>query len=184
MMKLNCIPIICLLAIILTISSVYGAPSSNRTSHVEIPDNANITGSGYTISAFSPKIFVRTSQFDLNFESCVQFKFKLSETRVKLRAYTCQLSEGGYCVLDKFAFPRQKEGCSYLRPWTRTDDSFSFYFVLERRARKYRPGKRRHVSKRTISNKPFANFEIDGIMPCNEVCDGLLDKKKRNQIPK
>ncbi|KAK5964876.1 hypothetical protein GCK32_019333 [Trichostrongylus colubriformis] len=89
-----------------------------------------------------------------------------------LRAYTCLLSEGGFCTLDKFAYPKDKQGCAYLRPWLYAHDRYSFYFALERRPRKYRIGKKRPLRtwKRNsqLSATPFGQLELKGIVPCDQ----------------
>ncbi|PAV82402.1 hypothetical protein WR25_16407 [Diploscapter pachys] len=157
--------------------------SGNRSNHIEDPDSVQVNSSTpYTISAFTPKIFVKTDVFLLNYTQCAQFRYKLEEKKVRLRAYTCLISEGGFCTLDKFSYPKDTEGCDFLRPWHYNADSFTFYFYLERRPRKYGPVKqaqmkrRRHAKRQsktpTVSAKPFGQLQLDGIMPCSEICDG------------
>ncbi|VDP36311.1 unnamed protein product [Heligmosomoides polygyrus] len=149
------------------------APVTESTAFIEHPDQMS-NGTLYSISPFSPKVFVRTDEFDLNFKSCIEFSYKLMENKVRLRAYTCLLSEGGFCTLDKFAYPKDKEGCAYLRPWLYAHDRYSFYFALERRPRKYRIGKKRphRLYKRNghLSATPFGQLQLKGIVPCDQVC--------------
>ncbi|KAE9421347.1 hypothetical protein Angca_001722, partial [Angiostrongylus cantonensis] len=157
------------------ISLCAAAPASvAQNSLVQNPEHMN-NGTLYSISAFSPKVFVRTDEFELNYKSCVQFSYKLMESKVRLRAYTCLLSEGGFCTLDKFAYPKDREGCAYLRPWLFPHDRYSFYFVLEHRPRKYRSvrnKRHRRISKRNnqLSTTAFGHLELNGIVPCERVC--------------
>ncbi|KHJ83789.1 hypothetical protein OESDEN_16508, partial [Oesophagostomum dentatum] len=91
----------------------------------------------------------------------------------RLRAYTCLLSEGGFCTLDKFSYPKDREGCAYLRPWLYPYDRYSFYFVLERRPRKYSEARKRarRVSRKTgrLSTTPFGHLQLLGVVPCEEI---------------
>uniref|UniRef100_A0A8R1E037 Uncharacterized protein n=1 Tax=Caenorhabditis japonica TaxID=281687 RepID=A0A8R1E037_CAEJA len=106
----------------------------------------------------------------------------------RLHSYTCQLSEGGFCTLDKFSFPEDREGCTYLRPWSHKVDSWSFYFVLEKRPRKYGKAfaarqklmkvKRQTSTKKEMSTEPFGILELYGVVPCSEVCGNEKDGKK------
>ncbi|CAJ0606807.1 unnamed protein product [Cylicocyclus nassatus] len=140
---------------------------------IELPDEMN-NGTLYSISDFSPKVFVKTDEFELNFKSCVQFTYKLLKPKVRLRAYTCLLSEGGFCTLDKFAYPKNREGCAYLRPWLYPFDRYSFYFVLERRQRKYGILRKRiqRVSRKTgrLSTATSGELQLFGVVPCDQVC--------------
>ncbi|WKX97523.1 hypothetical protein Q1695_013298 [Nippostrongylus brasiliensis] len=155
-------------------SMTVALPVAKETSYVEKPEPIT-NGTLYSISPFSPKLFVRTDEFELNYKSCVEFSYKLMENKVRLRAYTCLLSEGGFCTLDKFAYPKDKQGCAYLRPWLYSHDRYSFYFALERRPRKYKLGRKRparRVWKRNgqLSAEPFGQLQLKGIVPCDEVC--------------
>ncbi|KAL6734861.1 hypothetical protein Aduo_005360 [Ancylostoma duodenale] len=142
-------------------------------SFLERPDEMS-NGTLYSISDFSPKVFVKTDEFELNFKSCIEFSYKLMKNKVRLRAYTCLLSEGGFCTLDKFSYPKDREGCAYLRPWLYPFDRYSFYFVLERRPRKYSDARKRarRVSRRTgrLSATPFGHLQLTGVVPCDQVC--------------
>ncbi|KAJ1349237.1 hypothetical protein KIN20_004711 [Parelaphostrongylus tenuis] len=156
----------------LSIAAPTSVPQSSP--FVQHPDHMN-NGTLYSISAFSPKVFVRTDEFELNYKSCVQFSYKLMKEKVRLRAYACLLSEGGFCTLDKFAFPKHKEGCAYLRPWLFPFDRYSFYFVLEYRPRKYRSirdKRHRRILRRNeqSSTTPYGDLELYGIVPCEKVC--------------
>ncbi|VDM69788.1 unnamed protein product, partial [Strongylus vulgaris] len=152
-------------------SAAIAAPVLDKR-FIEQPDDMN-NGTLYSISDFSPKVFVKTDEFELNFKSCVQFTYKLLKPKVRLRAYTCLLSEGGFCTLDKFSYPKDREGCAYLRPWLYPLDRYSFYFVLERRARKYNDARKRarRVSRKTgrLSNTPFGHMQLYGVVPCDQV---------------
>lgn len=53
-----------------------------RASH-QVPQTT-APNARYSISLLTPKMFVRTDEFELNSTSCFQYTFKLSETRVKL----------------------------------------------------------------------------------------------------
>ncbi|CAJ0948824.1 unnamed protein product, partial [Mesorhabditis belari] len=156
------------------ISSTRSFPTET-SNQIEIPEQVpTINGTVYTISSFSPKTFVRTDEFLLNYTSCAQFHFKLTEKRVRLRGYTCLLTEGGFCTLDKFYYPRDKEGCYALRPWKAHPERFAFYFVLERRQRKYGAAKAHRARKirrsGRVSAEPIGELILDGIMPCSETC--------------
>ncbi|XGW10709.1 hypothetical protein V3C99_012317 [Haemonchus contortus] len=162
-----------LAALAAALSSVSMAAPATERSFVELPDRMS-NGTLYSISPFSPKVFVRTDEFELNYKSCIEFSYRLMENKVRLRAYTCLLSEGGFCTLDKFAYPKDKEGCAYLRPWLYAHDRYSFYFALERRPRKYRITKKKpqRMWKRNgqLSATPFGQLELKGIVPCDQVC--------------
>ncbi|CAI5442990.1 unnamed protein product [Caenorhabditis angaria] len=73
--------------------------------------------------------------------------------------------------MDKFYFPRDKQGCTYLRPWTHKDDTWSFYFVLEKRARVYgrqhqlRNKKIRRNIKKSQSAEPVGILQLYGVVP-------------------
>ncbi|ETN76436.1 hypothetical protein RB195_020773 [Necator americanus] len=161
-------------------TAILAAPIAER-SFVEQPDGMS-NGTMYSISDFSPKVFVRTDEFELNFKSCIEFNYKLLKNKVRLRAYTCLLSEGGFCTLDKYSYPKDNEGCAYLRPWLYPFDRYSFYFVLERRQRKYNDPKKRgrRVSRKTgrLSATPFGHLQLIGVVPCEEVC-GKKNKENR-----
>ncbi|ULU03903.1 hypothetical protein L5515_013148 [Caenorhabditis briggsae] len=156
-----------------------------RAPVVEIPEFTDLNGSQYNITTLMPQVFLHTGEFLINSSMCLHYSFKLLETRVKLLSHTCQLSTGGYCVLDKFTYPKDTEGCTYLRPWKHHDDRFKFYFILERRPRKLgayyhqrvREGKRkRHVVRR--STKVIGQLNLYGLVDCKNVCNLGLGEKK------
>ncbi|CAD6195242.1 unnamed protein product [Caenorhabditis auriculariae] len=109
---------------------------------------------------------------------------------MRLRAYTCLMSEGGFCTMDKFRYPDDIEGCTYLRPWLHKVDRFSFYFVLEKRPRKYGPAykeRQKRLRKRQtkkigkISADPIGSVRLEGVMPCRQVCGAPTDKRLGSQ---
>ncbi|GMT13607.1 hypothetical protein PFISCL1PPCAC_4904, partial [Pristionchus fissidentatus] len=146
----------------------------------EIADSSTLQAT-YAISDLTPKIFVRTDELELNTTSCLQYSFNLMAERVKLRAYECLLGENGYCVMNKHAYVRKSGkatvGCSSLRPWYRHSQTYTFYFTLERRERKYganrvhRKRARRVRSDGHINAKKVGELTLDGVKPCSEVCN-------------
>ncbi|CAB3405591.1 unnamed protein product [Caenorhabditis bovis] len=169
-------------AILLAFCIAAVASAERKKHYVEIPEDAELNGTTYTISAFTPKTFVKSAEFELNYTMCVQYSFRLKERRVRLHAYTCQLSTGGFCTLDKFSYPDDQQGCTYLRPWTHKKDTWSFYFVLEKRARQYRKGydhtrKRKRQTRKATSTEPSGIFHLYGIVPCSEACLTQEEKK-------
>ncbi|GMR36193.1 hypothetical protein PMAYCL1PPCAC_06388, partial [Pristionchus mayeri] len=147
----------------------------------ELPDSSELKAK-YTISDLTPKIFVRTDELELNSTSCLQYSFNLMAERVKLRAYECLMGENGYCIMNKHAYVRKSGkatvGCSSLRPWYRHSKTYTFYFHLERRERKYgnrvqlkRKRARKVRSDGHIDAKKMGELVLDGVRPCAEVCN-------------
>lgn len=163
-------------------------PNHFKKPTVEVPQVTELNGTVYNISYLVPNFTVKTAIFTLNVTQCLHYSFKLMEKRVRIHAHTCQLGTGGHCTMDKFSYPKDTEGCTYMRPWTIGDQNWEFHFILERRHRvlgsyyhqRLREGKRkRHVYKKETSTKTIGQMILYGIVDCSEVCNlGVEGMKK------
>uniref|UniRef100_A0A1I7TAC8 Uncharacterized protein n=1 Tax=Caenorhabditis tropicalis TaxID=1561998 RepID=A0A1I7TAC8_9PELO len=99
------------------------------------------------------------------------------------------MGEGGFCSMDMFSFPDDREGCTYLRPWSHSTAEWHFYFNIERRPRKYgrfyeqrvREGKRKRYvfsSKKELSTKGIGYLTLYGIVDCDKACGGNIEETK------
>uniref|UniRef100_A0A1I7XV77 GOLD domain-containing protein n=1 Tax=Heterorhabditis bacteriophora TaxID=37862 RepID=A0A1I7XV77_HETBA len=72
-------PSVILKMLTIVLMALSGASTASN-SHIEVPDHM-YNGTLYSISPFSPKVFVRTDEFELNYTSCVQFSYKFMEKK-------------------------------------------------------------------------------------------------------
>ncbi|KAF1764304.1 hypothetical protein GCK72_004251 [Caenorhabditis remanei] len=98
-----------------------------------------------------------------------------------LLSYICLRGEGGFCTMDVFKTPDDKEGCTYLRPWYSKDHQWQFYFEFNRRPRVFgrhyqqrvkNGTRKRHVAKTETSTKTIGTLTLYGMVDCDKVCKG------------
>lgn len=178
-----------LLLILMLMWCIHETTAHKKATYVEIPEQADLNGTSYTISHLTPKFFLRTSNFIINATKCLHYSFKLLERRVKLQSYTCLMEEGGFCSMDKFVFPEDREGCTYMRPWRLDAAEWHFYFNIERRPRVYGPNYEKRIregkikrqiyaSKKELSTKPIGYLTLYGVVDCDQVCLGNIEETK------
>ncbi|CAJ0585889.1 unnamed protein product, partial [Mesorhabditis spiculigera] len=165
------------LSILLFLGTFFNSAAPNSISNlVESVDPIEEGIDNYVITEFTPKAFIKSNSYMLNYTSCFQFRYELPIKRATLQAYTCHLSPGGGCTLDRFTH-KDKEGCYALRPWKYHPDEFGFWFRLERRERNYgkrntnRPARKTNRARRVRdSTEVLGRVVLEGIRPCSETC--------------
>nr|CAD2124132.1 unnamed protein product [Meloidogyne enterolobii] len=125
-------------------------------------------------------IHKRTPIYLLKDNQCLQVNFRIEGKRTRLLLYTCNMYEGGECVLDKFlattstktlkSFNNEElNECFKLKPWMDTYSPFAFHIRFLRRPRNFKDNLQRRNGWH--SKREVGRIKLSGFHPCDKACE-------------
>ncbi|KAL7077027.1 hypothetical protein ACQ4LE_003973 [Meloidogyne hapla] len=121
----------------------------------------------------------RTPIYLLKNEQCLEVNFRIEGKRTRLLLYTCNMFEGGICVLDKFLATTSNKvfktfngedlnNCFKLKPWFSHSSPFAFHIRFVRRPRGFMELRQRRNGWH--SKREVGRIKLNGFHPCDMAC--------------
>uniref|UniRef100_A0A0N5A0J5 NTR domain-containing protein n=1 Tax=Parastrongyloides trichosuri TaxID=131310 RepID=A0A0N5A0J5_PARTI len=120
--------------------------------------------------------FFVTPEENIDYTSCIEYKYSLIGNRTRLGVYFCDRSEGGICVMKLHKNTDGKTFCEQVRPWYHTKHPFTLHFHFERRPRVFKNERRMRKYLRRVRRNPsiltkqVGKIELIGYQKCSDKC--------------
>ncbi|KAI6184500.1 hypothetical protein M3Y97_00603100 [Aphelenchoides bicaudatus] len=124
---------------------------------------------------------VRSEELSLGIrkDACVEGRIRIEGKRTRARLYTCEMGEGGQCLMETFKSTKGGYFCHQFYPWYYHPATYTLHVIFERRPRKFHDKEselrfRRHRFGRQATRE-VADFEFVRQVKCSKVCEKSSD---------